>query len=309
MASHLPQRADPPATPRALEGVYADDNGSLGYKLCVSSNLRARPPLFVMLHGASQSAADFATGTRMQEIVDECGGLALFPEQSRSAHPMGSWNWYDVRHQMAEGGEPSLLVGLTRRIAAEYRADRRRVYVAGMSSGGAMAVILGQAFPGVFAAVGVHSGLPHGAARDLMSALRTMNSGPAEAPGTRPASLHEMPTIVFHGDSDRTVHPLNAVAVWRQALAREGAGPTLAEILSAAPTAMHGGRQVSLATHRRQQQRGHAELWIVHGSGHAWTGGNAQASYTDEAGPDASREMLRFFLAHRLAAEPRRAGA
>jgi poly(hydroxyalkanoate) depolymerase family esterase len=241
----------------------------------------------------------------MQEIVDECGGIALFPQQSRSAHPMGSWNWYDARHQIAEGGEPALIVGLTRLVADQHRVDRRRIYVAGMSSGGAMAVILGQAFPHVFAAVGVHSGLPHGAARDLMSALRAMNSGPPEPLGRLPGPSRQMPTIVFHGDSDRTVHPLNAVAVWMQAMPREGDCPTLAEILSTAPTAMHGGRAVSLTTHRRPQQPGHAELWIVHGGGHAWTGGNAQASYTDEAGPDASREMLRFFLSHRLAAERR----
>ena len=296
-------RADPQAAPRALEGVYTDDNGTLSYRLCVASSLRARPPLFVMLHGASQSAADFATGTRMQEVVEECGGIALFPEQSRSAHPLASWNWYDERHQIAEGGEPSLIVGLTRRICAEYRVDRRRVYVAGMSAGGAMAAILGQAYPDVFAAVGVHSGLPHGAARDLMSALRAMNSGPSDRPGRLSGASHEVPTIVFHGDSDRTVHPLNAVAVWRQAMRCEGACPGLDDILSKAPRSMHGGRAVSLTTHRGQDQPGHAELWIIHGSGHAWTGGNAQASYTDEAGPDASREMLRFFLAHPLAEE------
>lgn len=284
----------------ALDGVHTDDHGSLGYKLCVSSALRPRPPLFVMLHGASQSAADFATGTRMQQVVDECGGIALFPEQSRSAHPMGSWHWYDARHQIADGGEPSLILGMTRRIVARYGVDRRRVYVAGMSSGGAMAVILGQAFPDVFAAVGVHSGLPHGAARDLVSALRAMNNGPADASGPVPGPSHEVPTIVFHGDSDRTVHPLNAVAVWRQAMPRDGALPTLADILSSAATAVHGGRAVSLSTHRRQPQAAHAELWIVHGSGHAWTGGDAQASYTDGTGPDASREMLRFFLSHRL---------
>ena len=300
--------ADLQGPPPILEGVYTDDNGSLGYKLCVASALRARPPLFVMLHGASQSASDFVAGTRMQEVVEECGGIALFPEQSRSAHPLGSWNWYDVRHQIAEGGEPSMIVGLTRRVAAQYRVDRRRVYVAGMSSGGAMAVILGRAFPGVYAAVGVHSGLPHGAARDLMSALRSMNGGPSEEADRVPPPPHVMPTIVFHGDSDRTVHPLNAVAVWMQAIPREGTCSTRAEVLSTAPTAVHGGRAVTLTTHHWQQQRGCAELWIVHGSGHAWTGGNAQASYTDGAGPDASREMLRFFLGHRLAANRRSTG-
>lgn len=220
-AARPPRRAPAPdatTARRGLKGVYADDHGSLGFHLCMAATLRVRPPLFVMLHGASQSASDFALGTRMQQVVDECGGIALFPQQSRSAHPFASWNWYDVRHQIAEGGEPSLIVGLTRQVAARHDVDRRRIYVAGMSSGGAMAVILGQLFPDVFAAVGVHSGLPSGAARDLMSALRTMSSGPAGASEASAGLYREVPTIVFHGDSDRTVHPVNAVAVLMQAL-------------------------------------------------------------------------------------------
>ena len=285
------------------DGVYAGEIGTLNYKLHLASTPCARPPLFVMLHGASQTASDFATGTRMQELVEECGGIALFPEQSSSAHPFKSWNWYDARHQLAEGGEPSLIAGLTRQIAAEHGADPRRIFVAGMSSGGAMAVILGQAFPGVFAAVGVHSGIAKGAAHNLMSALRTMKSGPSEARTGPPEPSHSIPTIVFHGDNDRTVHPLNAVAVLAQALRRDGASAATVGILSTGPTPMPGGREVSLTTHRRHEKPAHAELWIVHGSGHAWTGGSAEGSYTDESGPDASREMLRFFLTQSLTAE------
>lgn len=293
--------SDPSLGNRSLDGSYTDDIGTLKYELYLSSALRKRPPLFVMLHGASQTASDFAIGTRMAEVVEECGGIALFPEQSRSAHPFGSWNWYDTRHQLAEGGEPSLIVGLTRKIAADHGADQRRIYVAGMSSGGAMAVILGQAFPGVYAAVGVHSGIPRGAAHDLMSALRTMNSGPPESWTERPEPSHLIPTIVFHGDRDRTVHPLNAMAVIAQALRREGESAETADTLSAGPTPMPGGREVTLTTHRRDAATSDAELWIVHGIGHAWTGGSAKGSYTDESGPDATREMLRFFLTQSLA--------
>ena len=240
------------------DGVYAGEIGTLNYKLYLASTPCARPPLFVMLHGASQTASDFATGTRMQELVEECGGIALFPEQSSSAHPLKSWNWYDARHQLAEGGEPSLIAGLTRQIAAEHGADPRRIFVAGMSSGGAMAFILGQAFPGVFAAVGVHSGIAKGAAHNLMSALRTMNSGPSEARTGPPEPSHSIPTIVFHGDNDRTVHPLNAVAVLAQALRRDGASAATVDILSTGPTPMPGGREVSLTTHRRHEKPAHA---------------------------------------------------
>ena len=293
--------SDPSLGNRNLDGMYTDDIGSLKYKLFLSCALRERPPLFVMLHGASQTASDFATGTRMAQVVDECGGIALFPEQSRSAHLLGSWNWYDTRHQLAQGGEPSLIVGLTLKIAADHAVDQRRIYVAGMSAGGAMAVILGQAFPAVYAAVGVHSGISKGAAHDLMSALRTMSSGPSESWTGRPKLSHLMPTIVFHGDRDRTVNPLNAVAVLAQALRLEGASPETAGVLCAGPTPMPGGRDVTLTTHRRHEGPSHAELWIVHGSGHAWTGGNSKGSYTDETGPDASREMMRFFLTQSLA--------
>jgi poly(hydroxyalkanoate) depolymerase family esterase len=285
-----------------LGGLYTDGTGALTYKLYVASTLSHRPPLFVMLHGAAQTASDFATGTRMPQIVEECGGIALFPEQSRSAHPLRSWNWYDTRHQ-SEGGEPSLIVGLTRKIAADYGVDQRRTYVAGMSAGGAMAVILGQAFPDVYAAVGVHSGIARGAAHDLMSAFRTMSSGPGQTWPRQEEPSQSVPTIVFHGDRDTTVHPLNAAAVLAQALRREAGAAEAAGVSSAGPAEMPGGRAVTLTTHRRDQDPPHAELWIVHGSGHAWTGGNSEGSYTDECGPDASREMLRFFLAQKVVGE------
>jgi len=185
----------PTADEPGVDGVYTDAVGTLDDKLYLSATLGQRPALVVMLHGASQTASDFAAGTRMQELTEDCGGIALFPQQSRPAHPLGSWNWYDTRHQVAQGGEPALIVGLTRQIAAAHGVDQRRICVAGMSSGIAL-----------------------GAANDLMSALRTINNGPAQAWPGQPEPFHRMP-----------------------------------------------------------------------------------GSYTDTSGPDASREMLRFFLAQRLA--------
>ncbi|MEJ7930165.1 PHB depolymerase family esterase [Ramlibacter sp. AN1015] len=287
--------------------MYTDPVGSLDYTLYVPANVGMRPPLFVMLHGACQSASDFAAGTQMHEAVRECGGIALFPQQSRSAHPLGSWNWYDVKHQFASGGEPSMLAGLTRQIIRDHDADPVRVYVAGMSAGGAMAVILGQTYPDLYAAVGVHSGIATGVAHDLMSALRAMSSGP---PGDSPAkgraavcaSLPAVPTIVFHGDRDQTVHPLNAEAVLAQALNRSGGTPSRGDAASHTGTMnVPGGRAVTLVRHVRRKGRPDAEMWLVHGGGHAWTGGSAKGSFTDESGPDASREMLRFFLRQSLA--------
>lgn len=296
---------------RILDDTFTHDAGSLSYKLYLASSLCRRPPLFVMLHGATQSASDFAAGTRMAELAEECGGIALFPEQSRSAHPLGCWNWYDTRHQFADGGEPSMIVGLTRQVIAQHGVDPARVYVAGMSAGGAMAVILGQAYPDVYAAVGVHSGLPAGAAHDLVSALRTMSNGPTQAhpmpQGDNANPTRGVPTIVFHGDRDRTVHPLNAAALLAQAL-RKPANDAVSSA-AVAPTPMAGGRAVSLSVHARAADQPDVELWMVHGAGHAWTGGSAKGSFTDESGPDASREMLRFFLNQSLKTEASRSHA
>jgi poly(hydroxyalkanoate) depolymerase family esterase len=282
-----------PASP-CIEGSYADAFGSLNYRLYLSYAPRPGAPLFVMLHGASQNASDFAAGTRMHEVVDECGGAVLFPEQSRSAHPLACWNWYDTRHQGAEAGEPAMLAGLTRRIIDEHAIDRSRVYVAGMSAGGAMAAILGQAYPDLYAAVGIHSGLATGVANDLQSALSAMSSGPPAMAGPsvrRPdTGRGARPTIVFHGDQDRTVHPLNAEAVLSQTLG----GAPVAEIR------VPGSRESTLLRHVGRRGLPDAEMWIVHGGGHAWAGGSAKGSYTDEAGPDASREMRRFFLTQTL---------
>lgn len=287
------------------EAVYTDPNGTLDYRLYASSKRGTRPPLFVMLHGAGQSASDFAQGTRMHEVVREFGGIALFPEQSRSAHPFGSWNWYDVKHQFASGGEPSMLAGLTRQIIRDHDVDPARVYVAGMSAGGAMAMILAQTHPELYAAVGVHSGIATGVAHDLMSALRAMNSGP---PIDQPAkvdadlldALPAVPIIVFHGDRDQTVHPLNAEAVLARALNRSDLPGQTDTTAPPSPMNVPGGRAVTLVRHVRRKGRPDAEMWLVHGGGHAWTGGSAKGSFTDEAGPDASREMLRFFLRQSL---------
>ena len=285
-------------------GCFTNAVGSLHYKLYRPASLRKRPPLFVMLHGGSQDASDFAVGTRMNELADECGGIVLYPEQSKHANMMGCWSWYDTRHQGADAGEPSMIAGMTREVIAQHGVDPERVYVAGMSAGGAMAMILGQAYPDLYAAVGVHSGVPTGVAHDLLSALRAMNNGPAPAraeAAAEPNRRRSVATIVFHGDRDSTVHPSNGAAIHAQTrcgtIERSDA-PSANE-----PVHMPGGRSVTRVTRPRGDGMADSELWIVHGAGHAWTGGDAKGSYTDEQGPNASREMLRFFLQQRLSAQ------
>lgn len=293
------------------EGSYTNFAGTLDYKLYRPPALRKLAPLVVMLHGCSQNARDFASGTRMNALADEFGAMVLYPEQSKYANMLGCWNWYETRNQCAGHGEPAMIAGMTRQVMADHRIDSARVYVAGLSAGGAMAVILGQAYPGLYAAVGVHSGVPSGVAHDLASALSAMSRGPLPRGGdpaafTLPANRSLVATIVFHGDCDTTVHPSNGDAVHAQshharAPSRETGAAATRRVL------MSGGRAVTRRTQSKSAGVPGAELWVVHGAGHAWSGGSLQGSYTDEDGPDASREMMRFFLQRRLA-EPLKAG-
>ncbi len=275
-------------------------------------------PLVVMLHGCTQDPDDFAKGTGMNALAREQGFAVLYPAQAQSANPSRCWNWFKRNHQQRDHGEAAVLAGMTRAVLAGHGLDPRRVYVAGLSAGGAMAAILGQAYPDLYAAVGIHSGLASGAANDLMSALSAMKSGPAtptsppvpshrgEPGGTgTPTVIGPLPTIVFHGDGDATVHPGNgtqAIAVAIGAAASTGpapAGPLVEQGVSAS------GRRYTRTTHRGPDGApAQAEHWLVHGGGHAWSGGSEQGSYTDPSGPDATREMWRFFSSH-LRPEPR----
>jgi poly(hydroxyalkanoate) depolymerase family esterase len=295
-----------------VDGAYLNAAGVRDYKLYIAAPRNGEaPPLFVMLHGCHQNAADFAAGTRMNELAEECGGVVLYPEQCTMANMNGCWNWHDEKHQKADGGEPSLIADMTRHVMAERGIDPARVYVAGMSAGGAMAVILGQAYPDLYAAVGVHSGVPSGVAVDLMSALSAMNSGPAPAiPGsTRPRAKarRAVATIVFHGDRDTVVHPSNGEAVHAQARCPDGRAPVAPGSATSRSNGMRvqKGRRGRTFTRTSQMRDGvpQAELWMVHGAGHAWTGGSSKGTYTDTDGPDASREMMRFFLQQRIGAK------
>lgn len=262
--------------------------GARDYKLFLPPGAGEQPrPLVLMLHGCTQTPDDFAAGTRMNEASAAQGVVVLYPAQSVQMNPQRCWNWFKRQHQQRDRGEPALLAALVRQVVADQRIDPSRVYVAGLSAGGAMAAVLGQAYPDLFAAVGVHSGLASGVAGDLPSALAAMQSGAPAPRASRP-----VPTIVFHGDRDATVNPANGAQVFAAATPP---GATAHTERIARP----GAR-----AHTRQQQRdAHgrvvAEHWLVHGAAHAWSGGSSAGSYTDPQGPDATREMLRFFLSQR----------
>lgn len=243
-----------------------------------------------MLHGCLQDADDFALGTRMNAIAEEHSIFVLYPEQSEAANHTRCWNWFDAAHQRRDQGEPSLIAGMTREMIRSHDIDASRVYIAGLSAGGAMAAIMAANYPDLYSAVGIHSGVPYGAVQNLPTALALMKNG--ATPGARLPSKH-IPLIVFHGDQDLMVNPRNAEQLVSQWLG--GPAQIRTQDISTAHAGEGNGR-----TFTRTRYRGEGcaavEGWLVHDAGHAWSGGGSTGSFADPAGPDASREMLRFFL-------------
>jgi poly(hydroxyalkanoate) depolymerase family esterase len=278
-----------PGRGTVLTGVFSNHAGQRSYKLYVPSERHTGPrPLVIMLHGCTQSPDDFAAGTRMNFAAEEHGCFVAYPEQTAAANSSKCWNWFESRHQARDQGEPSLIAGITQKIITEHNIDRRRVYIAGLSAGGAAAAVVAESYPELFAALGVHSGLAYGAASDLTSAFAAMQGRSTAA--TSPAAREPLPTIVFHGDRDSTVHPRNGSEV----VGRATAGAVLQEHVEQG--AIAGGRTYTRSVHRAADGREWVEEWVIHGAGHAWSGGSTAGSFTDPLGPDATREMLRFFL-------------
>src|SRR5690606_29203712 len=210
------------------EHSFSNESGQRSYKLYVPPQAGDRLlPLVVMLHGCKQDADDFAAGTAMNEAAREQGFYVLYPVQSRRSNPQKCWNWFKHNHQQAGRGEPAILAAMTREVIGTHQIDPHRVYVAGLSAGGAMAAILASEYPDLYAAAGMHSGLAPGIASDLPSALAAMK-GDGNLSPTHKAS--GVPTIVFHGDKDGTVHPANAEAVIQ---ASAGSSPSQSHSLPA----------------------------------------------------------------------------
>jgi poly(hydroxyalkanoate) depolymerase family esterase len=262
-------------------------------------------PLIVLLHGCQQNAVDFAQGTAMNELADANQCMVLYPEQLRGANSGRCWNWFEPAHQQRDCGEPGMIAALTRQLlGAEHagrRADPQRVYIAGLSAGGAMSAVVADLYPDIFAAVGVHSGLPAGAANGMMAAFGAMSRG---AKGQRASPL---PTIVFHGTADRTVHPDNGANVREAALTALRASG-LALVKSSSKPSRSRAEPLSASTaktiYRAANGPSYIEHWKVEEGPHAWSGGNAEGSYTAPDGPSASAAMLAFFLQHKRPPTP-----
>jgi poly(hydroxyalkanoate) depolymerase family esterase len=283
-----------PEGARFIESTYSSPAGSRAYRLFIPSRYRERPlPLVVMLHGCTQSPDDFAAGTRMNFLAEKQNCFVAYPAQPSRANHAKCWNWFRTADQQRGRGEPSLIAGITCQIMDDYLVDRKRVYVGGLSAGAAAAAIMGATYNDLYAAIGIHSGLACGVATDLPSALVAMRQGGSDhkvISGDR----RPVPTIIFHGDRDTTVHPNNGDQILEQSLGMTSTQKTVHR------GQVPGGHAYTRTILSDASGRGILEHWNIHGAEHAWSGGSPAGSYTDPRGPDATREMLRFFLAHSL---------
>ena len=283
-----------------IDGSFTHQGRTLSYKLFVPSVVAGAVPtalpLVLMLHGCTQGASDFASGTQMNALAREHGVVVLYPEQTQHANSQKCWNWFKPQHQQRGRGEPAVLAALTQAITAKYDVDATRVYVAGLSAGGAMADIVGHCYPEIFAAVGVHSGLPSGSAKDLISALAVMRHGARAMSNSGGGSAP--PTIVFHGDADSTVDRSNGAAIIKAVRQTDAGTPRGNTVPVSTEGCSANGQRFTRTVYEDAAGRGHAEYWQLHGAGHAWSGGSVDGSYTDPTGVDASAEMLRFFMSH-----------
>ena len=309
--------------PGSFEALrLSNDIGTLAYKVYVPATAaeRADAPraMMVMLHGCTQSADDFAAGTQMNRLADAHGFLVVYPEQAAQANASKCWNWFKPQDQARGAGEPAMIASIVREVAQKYHADPGRIFVAGLSAGAAMAVVLGETYPELFSGVGAHSGLAYGSAHDIPSALAAMKGGRSGLPGRRKLAsdsgvgagagaprrkaVQAVPVIVFHGDRDQTVQQKNGAHIVQQAVDAHSAQAGDAGLRASTQTGVAaGGRRFSRTLHTDAAGQTRVESWTVHGAGHAWSGGHASGSYTDGAGPDASAEMVHFFMALRRA--------
>lgn len=292
---------------RFLRQSYTNDAGTRSYKLYIPSGYQGQSlPLVVMLHGCTQSPDDFAASTRMNELGEKHSFLVAYPEQTFKANFGKCWNWFKASEQQRDQGEPAIIAGITRQVIKEYNIDTRRVYIAGISAGGAMSMVMGMTHPDLYAATGIQSGVPYAVANNIPTGIAAIKMGGSvssdqltSAPGDE-TRVRVVPTIVFHGDEDSMVNPTNGdgiIGQWMQVRAEKESNQPAPKVTTHRGQ-VPGGHSYTRSVYQIEGEPPIMEQWLVHGAGHAWSGGNPNIAWTDGRGPDASQEMLRFFFEH-----------
>lgn len=300
--------------------TYNGSAGSRPYYVYTPANYQpgTAVPLIVMLHGCTQNPTDFAAGTQMNALADQKQFIVVYPQQTSTYNSSSCWNWFLTADQARGSGEPAIIAGITQTVeqtTSQWTIDSSRVYVAGMSAGAAMAVIMGATYPDIFAAIGVHSGLEYQAATDQTSGSMALSQGGPSPTQQGQAAYNAMgsharvvPTIVFHGTSDYTVYPLNGDQVVQQWMKTDtlASNGTYNASFSSPSSTTNGqvpgssGRAYTVQTWNGTNGNEVQEYWKVSGMGHAWSGGNSSGSYTDPNGPSATQAMYTFFMRYTL---------
>lgn len=298
----LPMRGAPAKRVLVPEGaefrqdLHECSAGSRNYRTYIPSTAsQGVTGLLVMLHGCTQNPEDFAIGTGMNALAEKHRFVVIYPQQARGDNAQSCWNWFSRADQRRDRGEPAILAGMTRKVMADHGVSKEQTFVAGLSAGAAMAVILGETYPDVFTAVGAHSGLPFGSAKDVPSAFAAMAGNVSGVvAGAQTGRASGVRTIVFHGAADTTVHPSNGDEIARQVMDSK-AGQSIASEQRGSASGRSYKRRITVSVDGATE----LEHWFVDGLGHAWSGGQPGGSYTDGNGPDASAEMVRFFFDRR----------
>ena len=297
--------------------IYGGPAGSRRYFVYtpIGYTLEARVPMVVMLHGCTQTPADSAAGTAWNPLADQQAFIVVYPEQTFEDNPLSCWDWFLPEHQVRGSGEAGVIGGITQQVIADdtrWNVDPARVYLAGMSAGGAMAVLLGASYPDLYAAVAVHSGLEYQAATDAAAARPAMTDGGPDPVRQGQAAFDAMdrhgrsvPSIVFHGTADSVVNPINGDQVVRQWMETNRLASNKAyQPDSSQPTKMingqiPGGHAYTVSTWDDNRGNEIQEYWRITDMDHAWSGGSVLGSFTDPRGPDATRAIWAFFANHR----------
>jgi len=296
-AAGLLRASEPPPVPKGAQFLtrsFTCAAGTRSYKLYVPASAPDQPQgLVVMLHGCKQDPDDFATGTNMNAVAEAHGLAVAYPAQPGSSNSASCWNWFNPADQMRDAGEPLIIAGITREIVSEFHIDRHQVFVAGLSAGGAMASVMAETYPDLYAAVGVHSGLGYRSASDVMSAFAAMRGETRRSANAKRHAETDLTvrTIVFHGSADQVVHPSNAQSIVDAASRHHSIAFCNTDHGSSAD-----GRTYTRSVIAGPDGTPAVEFWLIDHAGHAWSGGRAGGSYTDPRGPDASAEIIRFFL-------------